>query len=331
MKKRVISGIQPSGIIHIGNYLGAIRQWVEMQKEYDNTFFIADLHAITVPQDPKKLKENIYKLVAIYIASGIDPKKSPIFIQSQISAHAELAWILNTIAYMGELERMTQYKEKARGSRLEARDSNNVGLFDYPVLMAADILLYNIDLVPVGEDQTQHVELCRDLAKRFNNKFGETFKIPTVKIKKESARIMGLDNPEKKMSKSADSVYNYISLTDNPDMITKKILKAQTDSGREVVFDKNKPGLYNLLVLYQIFSEMTNEEIEKKFAGRGYGDFKKDLGDLIVEKLNPVQTKYKKLIADKKYLDLILEEGRKKVLPLASSTLSKVKEKIGLL
>lgn len=329
-KKRIFSGIQPSGIIHIGNYLGAIKQWTTLQEQYECYFSIVDLHAITVPQEPKKLKENIYHLVALYLACGIDPKKSLIFIQSQIPAHTELAWILNTMSYMGELNRMTQFKDKTQHNDND-NDKIRVGLFDYPVLMAADILLYNTDIVPVGEDQKQHVELCRNLAKRFNNKYGMTFKIPEAQIRKESARIMGLDNPDKKMSKSAPSENNYIAMTDSADSINKKIARAVTDSGKDIIFDQKRTGLYNLLSIYQIFSGMDSAAIEKKFIGRGYGDFKKDLALLIIEKLSPIQEKYRKLIADKSYLDKILQEGRNKVTPVAEKTLKDVKKKIGLI
>ena len=327
-KKRVFSGIQPSGVIHIGNYLGAILQWVEMQKQYDCIFSLVDLHAITVAQDPKKLRENTYKLIAIYLAAGIDPEKSPIFIQSQMSAHTELTWLLNTISYMGELSRMTQYKDK---SQKYGSEKAGVGLFDYPVLMAADILLYDIDLVPVGKDQKQHVELCRDLAQRFNQRFGNTFKIPDVAIRKESACIMALDNPDKKMSKSAESIYNYIALEDSPELIRKKISKAVTDSQSNIVSDPNRKGLYNLLLIYQLFSNLTPEKIENKFAGKGYGEFKKSLSDLLIDKLIPMQDKFKKLMSDKAYLDAILESGRKKVAPIAEKTLKKAQEKIGLI
>ncbi len=337
-KKRIFSGIQPSGVIHIGNYLGAIKQWVELslqeglatdkQNQYECIFSIVDLHAITVPQDPNELKKNIYNLLALYLACGIDPKRSPIFVQSQISAHAELTWILNTISYMGELSRMTQFKDKS--AKINT-DKSSVGLFDYPVLMAADILLYKTNIVPVGEDQKQHVELCRNLAQRFNNRFGETFIVPEVKIRKESARIMGLDNPEKKMSKSAASQNNYIAMTDTPETIIKKISRAVTDSGKDIVFDEKRAGLYNLLNIYQIFSKESLEVIEKKFAGRGYGDFKKDLANLIIESLSPIQEKYAKLIADKSYLDQVLKEGREAVAPIAEQTLQDVKKKIGLI
>lgn len=337
-KKRIFSGIQPSGVIHIGNYLGAIKQWVELslqerlttdkQNQYECIFSIVDLHAITVPQDPNELKKNIYNLLALYLACGINPKRSPIFVQSQISAHAELTWILNTISYMGELSRMTQFKDKS--AKINT-DKSSVGLFDYPVLMAADILLYKTNIVPVGEDQKQHVELCRNLAQRFNNRFGETFIVPEVKIRKESARIMGLDNPEKKMSKSAASQNNYIAMTDTPETIIKKISRAVTDSGKDIVFDEKRAELYNLLNIYQIFSKESPDAIEKKFAGRGYGDFKKDLANLIIESLSPIQEKYAKLIADKSYLDQVLKEGREAVAPIAEQTLQDVKKKIGLI
>lgn len=341
-KKRVFSGIQPSGIIHIGNYLGAITQFVEDQNSSDSIFCIVDLHAITVPQDPKELKENTYKLASILLACGIDHKKAPLFVQSHIPEHTELTWILNSITYMGELSRMTQFKEKSNIKNqkpklnLKSEILNlqsaipSVGLFDYPVLMASDILLYNTDIVPVGEDQKQHVELCRDLAKRFNSRFGQTFKVPEVQLKKESARIMGFDDPAKKMSKSATSEYNYIALTDNADTITRKIMKAQTDSGKEIMFDQKRAGLYNLLTIYKLFSDRTEEEIEKKFSGKGYGELKKQLAELIVEKLKPIQTKYRKLIADKSHLDSILTSGANKVQPLAKKKLDEVKEKIGL-
>ena len=326
IRKRIFSGIQPSGVLHIGNYLGAITQFVQYQDRYDSTFCIVDLHAITVPQDPIKLKEQIYQLAAMYLACGIDPAKSNLFIQSQIPAHTELAWILNTISTMGELERMTQFKDKSFKGNAE---KSSIGLFDYPVLMAADILLYNTDVVPVGEDQKQHVELCRDLAQRFNNRFGETFKIPDVLMRESGARIMGLDNPEKKMSKSAESVLNYIALTDEPEIIRKKISKAVTDSGTDIKFDPSRKGLYNLLVIYKLFSEIEDEDVEQRFAGKGYGEFKKELAELIIDKLAPIQERYKKLIADKSYLDKVLREGADKVRPIADKKLKEVKEKIG--
>jgi tryptophanyl-tRNA synthetase len=325
-KKIAFSGIQPSGIVHIGNYLGAIKNWVEIQKEYDSLFCVVDLHAITVPQDPKKLTENTYKMIAIMLAAGIDPKKSIIFVQSHISAHSELTWILNSIAHMGELNRMTQFKEKSEKFKF---DSASVGLFDYPVLMASDILLYNTDIVPVGEDQKQHVELTRDLANRFNAHFGNTFKIPNPIIRKEGARIMGLDNPEKKMSKSAESEYNYIALTDSREIIKKKISRAVTDSETSIVFDEKRRGLFNLLTIYQLFSDKKETEIEKHFSLKGYGDLKKELAEILSEKLTPFQREYNKLIADKKYLLDVANEGAKKAAPIAEKKLKEIKEKIG--
>lgn len=327
-KKRIFSGIKPSGVIHLGNYLGAIKQWIDLQNDYECIFSIVDMHAITVPQDAKQLKENSYNLIATYLACGIDPKISPIFIQSQVSAHAELGWILNCFSYMGALSRMTQFKDK---SARYGNEKISVGLFDYPVLMAADILLYQANLVPVGEDQKQHVEFTRDLVQRFNHNFGGTFVMPEVFIRKESARIMGLDNPEKKMEKSAASENNYIALTDSAEIIRKKISRAVTDSGKDIIFDQKRAGLYNLLTIYQLFSGDTPEIIEKKFAGRGYGDFKKDLAELLIAKLSPIQEKYQKLINDKSYLDQVLKEGREKVTPIAEQTLQDVKKKIGFI
>jgi len=326
--KRALSGIRCSGVIHIGNYLGAVKQWVAEQNKYENIYFLADLHAITTPVEPKDLKENIYTSLAIYLACDVDPKKSIIFLQSQMHEHPELGWILNTITYMGELSRMTQYKEK---SQKNSADNSSVGLFDYPVLMAADILLYQADIVPVGEDQKQHVELCRTLAKRFNNKYGNTFKVPEVKIKKEAARIMGLDNPEKKMAKSAESQYNYIALLDDPSLIKKKISRAVTDSQREIKLDPKRIGLYNLMTIYHLFSGLNAHDIETKYKGKGYKEFKEDLADVIIDALEPIQKKYGKLIKDKNYLDKILREGAKKAKPIAQKTLDKVKKKIGFI
>jgi tryptophanyl-tRNA synthetase len=331
--KNIFSGIQPTGNLHIGNYLGAMKQWVELQNnsDYKNIFCIVDLHAITVPQDPKKLNEQIYSTMAMLLAVGLDPKKSILFVQSHRHEHSELAWILNTLTYMGELERMTQYKDKSLRTTTSHNESPSIGLFDYPVLMAADILLYNTDLVPVGEDQTQHVELARDIAKRFNNKFGETFHIPQPLIQKNGARIMGLDDPTKKMSKSAPSEYNFIALTDDAETIKRKISKAVTDSGKTIEFDEKRPGLYNLLTIFQLFSEKTPTEIEKQFAGLGYGDFKKALADLLIEKLSPIQEKYNKLMKNKKYLDKVYADGNKRAEKITKKMLEGVKNKIGLI
>jgi len=328
IKKRALSGIRCSGIIHIGNYLGAIKGWVENQAQNENIYFLADLHALTTPFNPKELKENIYSSLATYLACGLNPKKTILFLQSQRHEHTELAWILSNLSYMGELGRMTQFKDKSAKMN---HDAINLGLFSYPVLMAADILLYQPDFVPVGEDQAQHVELARDLAKRFNNRFGETFKIPKTVLIKEGARIMGLDDPIKKMSKSAESSYNYIALTDDVDTIRRKISKAVTDSGRDIKFDPKRPGLYNLLTIYRLFADLTPVEIENKFAGRGYGDFKKTLTELLIEKLAPIQERYFKLVKDKKYLDAVLHDGKERAEKLAQKTLEEVKNKIGMI
>jgi tryptophanyl-tRNA synthetase len=281
LKKRVFSGIQPTGDIHIGNYLAAIKNWVVMQDNYDNVFCIVDLHAITVPQNPKILKTKIREVSGLLIAAGIDPGRSIIFIQSHISAHAELAWILNCFIPMGWMQRMTQFKDKSQ----KQKELVSVGLFDYPALMAADILLYNTDVVPVGEDQKQHVELARDTAQRFNSIYGETFTLPEPLIPDVGARIMGLDDPTRKMSKSEENPGHAINLLDPPDTIRTKLMRATTDSLREIRFDENRPGIYNLLTIYQLFTRQRKEEIESQFAGKGYSDFKKALGEVVIEGL----------------------------------------------
>jgi tryptophanyl-tRNA synthetase len=324
MNKRIFSGIQPSGNLHLGNYLGAIQNWVKLQEEYDSIFCVVDLHAITVPQDPEALKKKTIEVAKIYLAAGIDPQKSPIFIQSHVPEHAELAWILNTIAKMPELEKMTQFKDK---SLKAGRESTSVGLFDYPVLMAADILLYDTDVVPVGKDQLQHIELTRKLAERFNKKFGETFRIPDAFIKEEGQNIMGLDDPSKKMSKSAKSEYNYISLTDSTEIVRKKIKKAVTDSGSEIVYRDDKPALKNLINIYSLLSGKTIKEIEKLYIGKGYGEFKNDLAEVIVDFLKPFQAKMAAL-SDEKVLS-ILQAGATKVRPLAKAKLDEAKKKVG--
>ncbi|MDD5397282.1 MAG: tryptophan--tRNA ligase [Candidatus Moranbacteria bacterium] len=323
-KKRIFSGIQPSGNLHIGNYLGAIKNWVALQDEFESIFCVVDMHAITVPQGPETLRKKTIEIAKIYLAAGIDPKKSAIFVQSQVSEHAELMWILNTIAKMSELEKMTQFKDKSRKSGIE---SAGVGLFDYPVLMAADILLYGTEVVPVGEDQKQHVELARDLAKRFNQKFGETFIVPKAFIKEEGMRIMGLDDPAKKMSKSAASEYNYISLLDDEQTIRRKIKKAVTDSGSEIVYSDEKPALKNLINIFCSFSGKSFKEIEKNFVGKGYGDFKNELANVVVESLKPFQEKFNS-ISDEDVLK-ILKEGAEKVRPIAKAKLDEAKRKVG--
>jgi tryptophanyl-tRNA synthetase len=326
-KKIIFSGIQPSGNLHIGNYLGSIVQWLDMQKQYRCFFCVVDYHAITVKQNPETLKEKTKEITKIYLAGGIDPEKSIIFKQSDVSAHTELAWILNcAAARISDLDKMTQFKDKAEK---QGREKATVGLYDYPVLMAADILLYNTDIVPVGEDQMQHVELARVLAKRFNKKFGDTFKIPETKIKKEAARIMALDEPTKKMSKSADSSLNYIALTDDPEQAAKKIKKAVTDTGSEIKYDKkNKPGISNLLGIYSSFADKKIDQLEEKYKNKGYGEFKKDLAEVVKEFLNDFQKEYNNI--NDKEVEKILEEGKKRVEPVAKETLERVKGRIGV-
>jgi len=326
-KQTILSGIKPSGVPHLGNYIGAISKWAELQKKYNSFFCVVDLHAITVPQPPKKLKENTYLITAILLAAGINPKKSVIFVQSHIPAHTELGWIMNTFTTMGELSRMTQFKDALTKSN---NSSIGVGLFLYPILMATDIFLYNAHLVPVGDDQKQHVELARNLARRFNKRFGETFVVPEPFIREDGARIMDLQNPDKKMSKSDDSDKGYILITDKPEIIRKKIMSAVTDSGSKIVFDKKRQGLYNLLTIYKVLSGKTEKAIEKKFAQKGYGDFKKDLAELVVKKLAPMQKKITAYMKNKKMLDKILADGARKAEKIANKTLVKVKKKIGL-
>lgn len=326
MKKRVFSGIQPTGNIHIGNYLGAIQNWVASQAEFENVFCIVDLHAITVPQDPRILKAKIHELAGLLFAAGIDPKLSAVFVQSHISAHAELTWILNCFTPMGWMRRMTQFKEKS----LKQREQVSVGLFDYPALMAADILLYQTDLVPVGEDQKQHVELARDIAQRFNSIHGETFRLPGVIIPETGARIMGLDDPTEKMSKSEERTGHTINLLDSPDDIRGKIARATTDSLRELRFDESRPGIYNLLVIYELFTKFSREEIESRFEGKGYADFKRELGEVVIEGLSSLQSRYRELTAEPTYIDSLLAEGALKVRPIAEKTLAIVKDRIGL-
>ncbi len=326
-KPRIFSGVQPSGNLHLGNYLGAISQWVELQEKYDCIFCVVDYHAITVAQDPQALSKKIIEIAKIYIALGIDPKRSVIFQQSQIKEHTELAWILNcTSARISDLNKMTQFKDKAG----ENQENVGVGLYDYPVLMAADILLYNTEVVPVGDDQLQHVELARDLARRFNNRFGETFVIPKAEIRQEGARIMGLDDPMKKMSKSASSEANYIALTDEPSKAKKKIMKATTDSGAEVKYDLvNKPGISNLLVIESLLSKTTIKDLEKKYEGKMYGDFKKSVAEVVENFLQGFQEKYKQINDDE--VREILNNSATKIRPLATKIMEDVRKKIGVI
>lgn len=327
-KPIVFSGIQPSGNLHIGNYLGAIKQFVELQKNTEAIFCVVDEHAITVPQNPEDLWVKTLEVAKLYLACGINPAKTVIFIQSHVPAHAELGWILNTITPLGELERMTQFKDKA--GELKKSEGIPAGLLNYPTLMAADILLYQTDEVPVGEDQLQHIELTRSLAERFNNHFGQTFKIPKAKVDKNTARIMGLDNPEKKMSKSAESEYNYIAILDEPEKIREKVKKSVTDSGSEVASRPDKPAISNLISIYSGFSGESAQDIKDKYADRpGYAEFKKDLAEVIISGLSPIQKKFKEL-SDEETLK-ILHEGAEKAKEISSPTLQKVKQKIGFI
>ena len=324
--KRVFSGIQPTGNIHIGNYLGALKQFVELQDNSDCIYCIVDLHSITVPQDPKKLRESIRNVAALYLAVGVDPKKSTVFVQSDVPGHSELSWILTCCSYTGELSRMTQFKQKSK-----EKESAPTGLFMYPVLMAADILLYDTQIVPVGDDQKQHIELTRDLAVRINGKYGkDTLVVPEGKYMKSGARIMALDEPTNKMSKSAENEFSRISLLDPPNKIKKAIMRATTDSDGEVRFDaENKPVISNLLSIYSVFSGISIEQLEKKYQGSGYGDFKKDLVEVVVDALAPIQQKYNDVMESGE-LDKILKEGAEKAGAIAQKTLRRVKENFGL-
>ena len=327
-KKVILSGIQATGDLHLGHYIGVLKRFVEMQDEFDCYYMIANLHALTVRRDPKELKENVYKLLASYIAAGLDPDKSTIFLQSQVHEHAELGWVLDCYTYMGELSRMTQYKDKSA----KHADNINAGLFTYPSLMAGDILLYQADLVPTGEDQKQHVELTRDLAERFNKLYGETFKIPKPFIEKVGARVMGLQDPTSKMSKSSTLPNDTILLIDKPEEIMKKVKKAVTDSDGIVKYDEeNKPGISNLMEIYGIITSKTMDEIENEFEGQGYGNFKVAVADAIIKELEPFRNKYNELMANPSYLEEIYNKGAKKASEVASKTLKDVYEKIGII
>lgn len=383
-KQRIFSGIQPSGNLHIGNYLGAIKQWVHLQETYDAIFCVVDLHAITVPQNPEELRRRTIEIAKIYLAAGIDPNRSTLFVQSHVHEHAELGWILNTITRNGDLTKMTQFKDKALfgvddvdwdvmslpdmlnsvfgkndAKLLKELDSVDArkdairaisdyireeisqrfhlykknfneagtGLFDYPVLMAADILLYDTAVVPVGDDQVQHVELARTLARRFNKRFGETFVVPAAKVQKEGARIMGLDNPAKKMSKSASSEYNYVALMDDPELAKKKIMKAVTDSGSEILYADDKPALKNLINIYSLLGALSTEEVVARYAGKGYADFKRDLAEVVARFLVGFQEKFH-AISDDEALR-ILRDGAEKAREMASRKMREVREKVG--
>lgn len=324
MKKRIFSGAQPTGELHIGNYLGALKNWAKLQDEYESFFCIVNLHAITLPQDPAQLRKKTLDLARIYLAAGIDPVRSTVFVQADVSEHAELAWVLSCVARMGELERMTQFKDKSKGNRERA----GVGLFTYPILMASDILLYQTDLVPVGDDQKQHLELTRDLAERFNRDFGETFKLPKPYIPKAGARIKSLQDPARKMSKSDDNRLGAIFLLDDADTIRKKIRRAVTDSGNDIVFDEERPAITNLLTIYHLLSGKTREECVDYFAGKGYGDFKNELAEVIINFLEPFQKRAGNY-SDAE-LEEILQQGAEKARSIASETLHSVYKKIGV-
>ncbi|HHY76465.1 MAG TPA: tryptophan--tRNA ligase [Firmicutes bacterium] len=325
MKKRIFSGVQPSGILTLGNYLGAIKRFVELQEDYDAFYCVVDYHAITVPQSPESLKSQIAHAACFMLGAGLDPAKMTLFVQSDVPAHTQLGWIMECTATFGELSRMTQFKDKSQG-----KESVSGGLFTYPALMAADILLYDTDVVPVGEDQKQHVELCRDLAERFNSRFGDVFKVPEPLIPEKGARIMSLQDPHKKMSKSDPNPAAYISLADSKDDIVKKIRRAVTDSGREVAYNpEEKPALANLITIYSLCSGKPVEEIVRAYEGKGYADFKQDLAEVVVETLAPIQARHDSLMADGSYVD-VLREGARRAHEVSSAVLKRVKEAMGL-
>lgn len=325
MKKRVLSGIQPTGNLHIGNYLGALKNWVEIQYDYESIFCIVDLHAITVYQEPGELRSKIREIAALFLAAGIDPKNSSIVVQSSVAAHAELAWMLTCVTPVGWLYRMTQFKAKSEG-----QETIGDGLLQYPVLMAADILLYQAAIVPVGDDQSQHLELTRDVAQRFNSLYGDTFVVPETKLPLVGARIMGLDDPEKKMSKSAEGSGHALAILDKPDQIKKKIMRATTDSNPAVDFKTMGPGIRNLLSIHQAFSGWTNDRIRDHFAAMRYGDLKKQVVEIVVAGLEPLQKRYAEIVTDPAYLDGILAEGAGRVAPIANATVELTKQRMGL-
>lgn len=326
-KKIVFSGVQPSGALTLGNYIGALRNFVDLQDEYECYYCIVDMHAITIPQVPKDLRRNSLDVLALYLASGMDPNKSTLFIQSHVSAHAELTWVLNTITYMGQLYRMTQFKEKSKKSE----ENLNAGLFTYPVLMAADILLYEADFVPVGDDQKQHLELARDLAIRFNNRYSVTFVVPEPLIKEFGARIMSLQNPEAKMSKSDKDENAFILLQDSKDKIAKKIKKAVTDSKGEILYSDDQPGIKNLINIYSVLEGIGVDEIVRRYENKGYGDFKKDVAEVVITALEPLQDRYNDYLNNKDFLEEVYKKGAKKAEEKAYTTLAKVYKKVGFI
>lgn len=325
MKARVLSGVQPTGNLHIGNYLGALKNWVKIQYDYESIFCIVDLHAITAYQKPEELRSNIHQLAALFIASGIDPKHSSILAQSSVPGHSELAWMFTCVTPLGWLERMTQFKAKSEGQEIIGD-----GILQYPVLMAADILLYQAKIVPVGDDQRQHLELTRDIAQRFNSLYGETFVIPETKLPLVGARVMGLDDPTAKMSKSATGAGHAIALLDDPSAIRKKIMRATTDSNPAVNFGNAGPGVVNLLSIHQAFTEWTDGQMRTHFEGMRYGDLKKTVAEAVVEGLAPIQAKYKEITADPGYVPSILKEGAARVSPIAQETVELTKKRMGL-
>jgi tryptophanyl-tRNA synthetase len=325
MKARIFSGVQPSGNLHIGNYLGALKNWVEIQGNYESIFGIVDLHAVTVHQDPAELRSKILETAALFLAVGIDPKQSTIMVQSSVPEHAELAWMLTCVTPVGWLERMTQYKAKS-----QAQETIGDGLLQYPVLMAADILLYQAAIVPVGDDQAQHLELARDIAQRFNSLYGETFTMPATHLPAVGARIMGLDQPDTKMSKSATGSGHAVGLLDPIDQVRKKIMRATTDSQPAVDFETLGIGVQNLLNIFQAFSGWSTEKMREHFSGMRYGDLKKEVAEMVATSLEPLQKRYREIVAEPGYVDRVLREGAERVSPIAKSTVRLTKERMGL-
>ncbi len=325
MKPRILSGVQPTGNLHIGNYLGALKNWAKLQYDYESIFCIVDLHAITVYQDPAELRRKIDQTAALFIACGIDPKQSSVVVQSMVPGHAELAWLLTCVTPVGWLERMTQYKDKAA-----KQESVGTGLLCYPVLMAADILIYQANCVPVGDDQSQHLELTRDIAQRFNAAYGETFVMPETRLPTVGARVMGLDEPEKKMSKSAEGPNHSIGLLDPPSLIKKKIMRATTDSNPAVDFETMGPGVANLITIFQAFSGWDDASVKSHFSGLRYGDLKKNVVEAVVAGLEPIQHKYAEIVADPAYLRGVLRESAERVMPFANATVNLVKSRLGI-
>jgi tryptophanyl-tRNA synthetase len=324
-KKSLFSGMQATGTLHLGNYLGALKNWVEFEDEYECFYCVVDMHSITIRQNPAELRKKARALLTLYIAAGLDPEKNCIYYQSHVPAHGELSWILNCYTYMGELNRMTQYKDKAA----KHADNINAGLFTYPILMAADILLFQSDIVPVGDDQKQHIEITRDIAQRFNSIYGDVFTIPEPFIKKSGARVMSLQEPMKKMSKSDENPNASIYLLDDTDTIIRKFKKSVTDSDNQILYSKDKPGISNLIEVYGIASGKTIADIEKEFDGKGYGDFKIAVGEAVANMLRPIQDRYEELSKDKSYIDQIIKSNGEKAEYFANKTLRKVQKKVG--